>query len=90
MHDMMTGAIAMGFFVASAFFLQFWGATRDRLFVLFAGSFLILAINRIFIGIYGGTTDDSRLYWVRLAAFALILLAIFDKNRDRALGNERG
>jgi hypothetical protein len=88
MHDMMTGAIAMGFLVASAFFLQFWRTTRDRLFALFSASFFILAVNRILIGLHGGAKDGNVLYWVRFAAFTLILMAIVDKNRTTRIGDD--
>ena len=31
----LAGAVTLGFFVASAFFLRFWRRTRDRLFLAF-------------------------------------------------------
>jgi hypothetical protein len=77
------GAIAMGFLVASLFFLRFWRETRDRLFALFALSFFVLAVNRVGIGLAAGSGVRDYLYGVRLLAFVLILLAILDKNRSR-------
>jgi hypothetical protein len=48
-------------------------------------AFFVLAANRIGIGLTadGGASGD-RHYWVRLAAFALIFVAILDKNRPSA------
>lgn len=68
--------------VASVFFLRFWRGTGDRFFLLFAGAFALFAVNRI------GLISTSRehnvwIYVLRLAAFALIILAIVDKNRPR-------
>ncbi|MBX9678433.1 MAG: hypothetical protein K2X38_06690 [Gemmataceae bacterium] len=88
MHNMMIGAIAMGFLVAAAHFLQFWRTTRDRLFLLFSASFLILAVNRIAIGFHEARSDGDINYWIRFSAFALILLAILDKNRSGRLPND--
>ena len=85
MIQVLTGAIAMGLFVAGLFFLRFWRQTGDRLFAFFAVSFLLMAVNRAGLGLLwrpGGGGGDY-LYWVRLLAFALILAAILDKNARR-------
>jgi hypothetical protein len=85
MEQVVTGAIAMGYGVAGLFFLRFWRKTRDRLFALFALALFVLSLNRVgsvaFAGAGGGAAD--LVYWVRFAAFALILAAIVDKNRPR-------
>jgi len=84
MHRFLLGAICMGFALAGLFFLRFWRDTRDRLFALFALAFVVLAANRI--GFMFQPEHDVRgdtLYWVRLVAFLLILLAIVDKNRSQ-------
>lgn len=81
--DLMVGALAMAFAIAGLFFLRFWRETHDRLFGLFALSFFILAINRIGLALVADR-HTSHLYWVRFAAFALILIAIVDKNRAPA------
>lgn len=84
MDQVMMGALAMGFAVAALFFLRFWNETRDRLFAFFSLAFLVLAINRVVLALdsWQGEQGDY-VYWVRLTAFALILLAILDKNRKR-------
>ncbi len=82
MEEFLMGAIAMASLVAALFFLRFWRDTGDRLFAMFAASFVLLAITRI-----GLALSDQQLeahtywYWARLAAFVLILVAIVDKNR---------
>jgi hypothetical protein len=83
MNDLMTGAVAMGFALAAVFFFRFWRDTRDRLFGLFALSFLVLAINRV-ASVLLETQGINRdyFYWIRFVAFAAILLAILDKNRS--------
>ncbi len=77
------GAVAMGHVVAGLFFLRFWRKTRDRFFALFALAFWILAINRVAMVIYGDMKEHHFVYWVRLAAYVVILLAILDKNRSK-------
>jgi hypothetical protein len=76
------GAIAMGSSIAALFFLRFWRETRDRLFLLFSIAFLLLGITRLGLAVSQLTMEaQTSWYWVRLAAFVIILLAIVDKNR---------
>jgi hypothetical protein len=80
---LITGAIVMGYGVACLFFLRFWRETRDRLFLIFAGAFGLLGVQRLALAISGNVVeDDTALYLVRLFAFLLILGAIVDKNRS--------
>jgi hypothetical protein len=80
---LISGAIVMGYAVASLFFLRFWRETRDRLFLIFAGAFWILGIQRLALVLSRDMVeDDTGLYLVRLFAFLLILGAILDKNRS--------
>lgn len=84
MKEFAFGVVAMGFAVAGLFFLRFWRQTRDRLFALFSLAFFVLAANRVgfaLVARHEGRGDY--LYWVRLLAFLLILVAIVDKNRSR-------
>jgi uncharacterized membrane protein len=85
MDQILTGAMAMGYAIAGLFFLRFWRDARDRLFGLFALAFFVLAVNRISSAILGAdeTYQGNHVYWIRLAAFLLILVAIIDKNRSR-------
>jgi membrane protein CcdC involved in cytochrome C biogenesis len=73
-------------FVASAgialFFLRFWRQSSDRLFAIFALAFAVFAVNRLVLVIMGDDDENTTyVYLVRLAAFVLILVAIFDRNR---------
>lgn len=77
------GAIAMGFFVAGLFFLRYWLSTRDRFFLFFTGSFWIEAINRAIVVVDPRWSEGGALYFlVRLLSFALIVVAIWHKNRS--------
>jgi hypothetical protein len=82
---LVSGAIAMGYGVAGLFFLRFWRETRDRLFLIFAGAFWILGLQRLALAFSRDMAEDhTGLYLVRLFAFLLILGAIVDKNRSAA------
>jgi len=77
----LAGAIIMGFLVAGLFFLRFWWRTSDRLFLMFAFAFWLLALNHAVVAF--GNVPREELSWVyllRLAAFSLIILAIVLKN----------
>jgi hypothetical protein len=82
MASLIAGAIAMGYVVAGLFFLRFWRETRDRLFLAFAVSFALLAVQRVALALVGGTADAAlALYALRALAFLLLIAAIVDKNR---------
>ena len=83
MLTFVSGAITMGFLLSALFFLRFWRRTRDRLFLLFAAAFALLAVQRAALaGFTGAQVEDTMpFYLLRLAAFVLILVAIVDKNR---------
>lgn len=76
-----SGAIAMGYVVAGAFFLRFWARTRDALFLAFAGAFWLMALNQalpVLLDI--ASEDQSGVYLLRLGAFILIIVAVLGKN----------
>ncbi|WP_439620573.1 DUF5985 family protein [Gemmata sp.] len=81
MDQLLSGMIAMGFAVAGVFFLRFWRDTRDRLFAMFALSFLVMAGSRIAVALSDQPAAGTVQYWVRFVAFGLILFAVLDKNR---------
>ncbi|MCC6492613.1 MAG: hypothetical protein IT424_06305 [Pirellulales bacterium] len=82
MEDFIMGAITMASAVVALFFLRFWRDTGDRLFGMFALSFLLLGITRLGLALSHDTAEGHTMwYWVRFAAFLLILIAIVDKNR---------
>lgn len=84
-NDFLAGAVAMGFAVAALMFLKFWHRTREGLFLAFAGSFLLLSINHAMLSLSNVSLEErSSLYLVRLAAFLLIIGALWRQNRKRS------
>lgn len=78
------GAMAMGCAIAALFFLRFWRSSGDRLFLYFALSFLMEAINRTLFALGEYPRDSQPLYYgIRLASYLLILWAILEKNLAR-------
>lgn len=81
---MLFGAIAMTSIMVGFLFLRFWRTTGDRFFLFFALSFFIEGVNRMVFGAAGALNEDSPGYYlIRLLAYALILIAILDKNMPR-------
>jgi hypothetical protein len=81
MVAVMNGMVTMGFLIAALFFLRFWRRTQDGLFVTFAIAFVLLAFNQVLIGLSVVPREDQALlYLLRLAAFALLIIAIIRKN----------
>lgn len=80
----LSGAVTLGFAIASLFFLRFWRDTRDELFLAFAAAFLLLGAGQAILAL-GGIPDEQRswVYLVRLVAFLTIIVAILRKNRAR-------
>jgi hypothetical protein len=84
---LISGSMLAGYLVASLFFLRFWRETGDRLFGYFAGSFALLAVQRLALAwSFVRHTDTTANYLLRLAAFVMILIAIIDKNRAAQRG----
>ena len=80
--DFLSGAITMGFVVAGLFFLRFWKRTRDGLFIAFALAFWLLGLGQALLSFTDIPVEErSWLYLLRLAAFLLILISIWWKNR---------
>jgi uncharacterized membrane protein HdeD (DUF308 family) len=79
---MLTGAIALASFLAGLFFFRFWRQTRDTFFLYFAASFAIEGVNRVVLGLVAVPDEKAPLFYlVRLVAYGLILVAIWQKNR---------
>lgn len=82
LYDFLSGAVAFGFAACALFFLRFWSRTREELFLAFAIAFALLGVGQSILALANIPTEDrSSLYLIRLAAFALILVAIYRKNR---------
>jgi hypothetical protein len=82
MNPVILGAVAMASAIAALFFLRFWKQTGDRLFLLFSLAFAVDAVGRtvLALGMVSGE-QEPLVYMARLVTFALILLAIINKNR---------
>ena len=82
MAAFLSGAIMMGCFVAATFFWRSWRRTTDRLFGWFALSFLILGVEQLaIVATNAAETTTPWVYLLRILAFALIAIAIIEKNR---------
>lgn len=80
--DFLSGAITAGFLVSGLYFLRFWKRTRESLFLAFAAAFWLLGLAQALITFADIPLEErSWLFLVRLAAFSLILVSIWGKNR---------
>ena len=78
----LAGAIVAGFALAGLFFLKSWKRTRDELFLIFSVSFWLLGLGQALLTFSNIPLEErTPLYLLRLAAFVLILVAIWRKNR---------
>lgn len=86
MADFVSGLITAGFLVSALFFLKFWRRSGDPLFVIFAAAFAILALDQSLVTFYDFLEftrieeEQAWAYLLRLAAFALLAIAIIYKN----------
>jgi hypothetical protein len=68
--------------VAAAFFARFYRHTRNRLFLAFAAALLLTALQWFILNIYPVSEETRPLvYCLRLLAYLLILLGIWENNR---------
>ncbi len=82
LNTFFAGAAVISLLVITLFFLRFWGRTRDRLFLFFAGAFTVLIIERLVRAVMMVETEWAPyVYLIRLTAFVLIIIAVVDKNR---------
>ena len=87
MMQLLSGAVGMGSLVIGLFFARFWRSSGDRFFLYFALSFCIEGVHRFYSGYAPTASEDSPLHYLaRLLAYALILWAIWGKNRPRRDG----
>lgn len=83
MEQLLSGAVALGSLVAGLFFFRFWHQTRDGFFIYFAVAFWLEAANRVALGTMLHPDENAPLFYtVRLVSYALILVAIWRKNRQ--------
>lgn len=78
----LSGVVTMGFATASLFFLRFWRRTGDGLFLSFAAAFFLLGLMQALLALADVLVEERSLFFLlRLAAFVLIIVAIWNKNR---------
>lgn len=78
----MLGAIAVTSFTIGLYFLRYWRSTRDRFFLFLMLSFWVEAANRVHMAVTASWNEATPVhYTIRLLAYALIVVAIWDKNR---------
>lgn len=84
LYDFLSGAVALGFATCALFFLRFWKRTREGLFLAFALAFLLFGVGQTVLAIGDIPTEErGSIYLIRLAAYLLILAAIYRENRAR-------
>ena len=79
MNDFLRGAVTMAALAIALFFLRYWRATSDRLFLLFCVAFWLLALNWALASLGGPLAPHAILF--RFMAFVVFALAVLDKNR---------
>ena len=84
LYDFLSGAVVSGFAVCALYFLRFWRRTRDELFLAFGLAFLLLGSGQTVLALADIPTEErGSIYLLRLAAFLIIIIAIWRKNRRR-------
>jgi hypothetical protein len=83
----LSGITVTTFTASGAFFFKFYRTSRDPFYLLFCLACWLLAFERIAILIVIGPSQTSEksapwVYLMRLTAFTLIMLAVYNKNRQ--------
>ena len=82
MNSFLSGAVTLGYLLGALFFVRFWRRSADRLFLMFAIAFSLLALNQFLAFMLDVISEPySFVYGIRVLAFVLIIIAIVDKNR---------
>jgi hypothetical protein len=77
----LAGAVSLASLVVSLFFLRFWRTTRDTFFLYFALSFALESASRAGAVFLQLSDNNPAFYGIRVIAYGLIILAIWQKNR---------
>ena len=81
MLDFLSGMTTAGFLIAALFFFRFWSKSKDALFAYFGISFVLFAASQAVRLVVDAPHEDiTWIYLLRLAGFALLLVAIVRKN----------
>ena len=91
MVDFLSGALSLSYVIAAIYFYRFWRRAPDRLFLMFALAFGLLAINQLTLFAIASADElGNYAYLLRVLAFALIVAGIVHKNvsnRNRTPGS---
>jgi len=77
--DFLHGAITLASAAIALFFLRYWRSTGDRLFLMFSAGFGLLAVHWLLSSLLAHVETSAHI--LRFGAFALIAVAVLDKNR---------
>jgi hypothetical protein len=84
MYNFISGAIMLGCWIISLYFLKFYKKSQDRLFQIFSLAFFVLGVERILpVFLVIDEKPKTFTYIIRLIAFILILAGIVHKNRHQ-------
>jgi hypothetical protein len=84
MAEFIYGVLAAGYLIAGVFFLRFWTKTRERLLLIFACAFWLMAATQTLLALLDlGREEQSWIYLIRLLAFSLIIVGIVSVNVRR-------
>jgi hypothetical protein len=77
------GFVFAAFMIIGLVFYKYYIRTKDRFFLMFSASFLLLAIERVVIALMNANDAEAgpSVYLIRLLSFSVIIAAILDKNR---------
>lgn len=79
--DFLRGGSMVAFIGIAIFFYRSWRSSRDLLFMFFGAAFALMSVSQ---PILMWTNDKGELspaaYWLRVAAYSLIILGIVAKN----------
>ena len=82
MNELLSGLLVAEYATIALFFLRFWTASRDRLFVMFSAAFGVLAVQRLAIALtHERLESGGPLYLLRLGGFIWFIVAIVYNNR---------
>ena len=76
MIELLGGAVAAGYAAIGILFLRKWARTAERLFLVFAVGFDLLAVNQAITTWMGLEERVSYGYILRVVAFAMVLIGM--------------
>lgn len=83
MRSVLGGMIVMAYVVAGLLFLRRWRRFHDPLFICFAVAFWVLGAQAFFLSIRPQDAEGGTIFYImRLAAFVLIAVGVWQKNRE--------